>query len=106
MVALIVYNNEVFNKRSYPFFAHIQAEEEMMGKDRKIKLLEDDLDRAEERYANSDAQLKSLTTEVEELKRDNQKLQRELESLDGKETHSHTCIQIDTHTCINVYKML
>ena len=51
---------------------------------RKLKLLETDLDQAEDQKADSDSKAKDLEAQVEELTRENKQLQNRVNVLEGK----------------------
>lgn len=51
---------------------------------RKLKLLENDLDTAEDKYADSNAKVKDYETQVEELSRENKQLTHRINTLEGK----------------------
>ena len=62
---------------------------------RKLKLLETDLDQAEDQKADSDGKAKDLEAQVEELTRENKTLQNRVNTLEGKSnTVSQGVIQI------------
>ena len=50
---------------------------------RKLKLLESDLDTAEDKAADQTEKVKELETQNEELLRENKQLQRKVEVLEG-----------------------
>lgn len=51
---------------------------------RKLKLLENDLDTAEDKYADSNAKVKDYEAQVEELSRENKQLNHRINTLEGK----------------------
>ncbi len=65
------------------FFSPSQAEEQNNALTRKIKLLEEDLENAEDSATTANEQNKVLENEVEELKRENTKFRKEIETLEG-----------------------
>lgn len=56
----------------------------MQNLTRKMKLLETDLDSAEDRVADISDKNKELEAEVEELQRENKTLQRRVDTLEGE----------------------
>ena len=58
-------------------------EQEVQGKERRLKLLEQDLDAAEDMATESQKKVKDLETENDDLKRENGKLKREIQELEG-----------------------
>lgn len=66
--------------------ALLQAEQEVQNLLRKLKMVEGDLDQAEDKQAESDAKVKDLETQVEELTRERQQLQHRVNILEGKST--------------------
>ena len=62
----------------------------MQAKERKIKLLENDLDAAEDSSAEYQAKWKDVEQRVEDTERENQKLKREINQLEGM--YMYTCI--------------
>lgn len=61
-----------------------QAEQEVQNLMRKLKLLENDLDQAEDQKADSDSKAKDLEVQNEELIRENKQLQNRVNVLEGK----------------------
>ena len=53
----------------HAFKNYLQAELEIQSLQRKLKLSEDDLDRAEDQLADANSRLKEQENELEELKR-------------------------------------
>ncbi len=62
---------------------YIQAEAELQAKERKIKLLETDLDAAEDTSADYQAKSKEFEQRAEDAERENQRLKREINQLEG-----------------------
>ena len=62
---------------------HTQLEQEVDALNRKLKLLEADLDTAEDKAADQTDKVKELETQNEELLRENKQLQRKVELLEG-----------------------
>ena len=60
-----------------------QVEQDLASHANKMKLLESDLDLAEERATDSTAKLKDAETRVEELERENKGLRKEIERIEG-----------------------
>ena len=60
-----------------------QAEQEVQNLMRKLKLLENDLDQAEDKAADSTSKLRELETLHEESERENKQLNRKIELLEG-----------------------
>ena len=50
----------------------------------KVRLLEEDLDQAEDRASDSSSKLKEAETHVDDLDRSNKQLQRQIDSLESK----------------------
>ena len=55
----------------------------MLSQMNKLKLLESDLDQAEDRASDSTMKLKEAETKVDELERENRGLRKELERMEG-----------------------
>ncbi len=62
---------------------YIQAEAEVQAKERKIKLLETDLDAAEDTAADYQAKSKEYEQLAEDAERENQRLKRDINQLEG-----------------------
>ena len=62
---------------------HAQFEQEVDALNRKLKLLEADLDTAEDKAADQTDKVKDLETQNEELLRENKQLQRKVDVLEG-----------------------
>lgn len=61
----------------------LQAEAENQSLQNKLKLMEGDLEKAEDTTAETQERLKEAEARVEELERTNNSLKRELESVEG-----------------------
>lgn len=62
---------------------NVQFEQEVEALARKLKLLESDLDTAEDKAADQTDKLKELEAQNEELLRENKQLQRRVDVLEG-----------------------
>ena len=71
------------------FFLGPQAEQEVQSLQRKLKLLENDLEMAEEKAADSTDKLKESETQAEELTRENKQLNHRIDVLEGKGTEKN-----------------
>ncbi len=56
------------------------------AKDRKIRLLECDLDKVEDDHALKCHEVKTHAADIEELQRENKKLKRDIQLLEGKDS--------------------
>ena len=65
---------------------HTQLEQEVDALNRKLKLLEADLDTAEDKAADQTDKVKELEAQNEELLRENKQLQRRVDVLEGMST--------------------
>ncbi len=62
----------------------LKVEQELQVYQRKLKLMEDDLDSAEDRLATSQASLKETENANDELVRENKGLHRKVDELEGR----------------------
>ena len=62
---------------------HTQAEQEVENLQRKLKLLESDLDTAEDKAADNSEKLKEFEAQNEELTRENKQLHHKIDVLEG-----------------------
>lgn len=62
---------------------NFQAEQEVQNLMRKLKLLENDLDQAEDKAAEATSKLKDLETQYEEAEREKKQMQRRIDVLEG-----------------------
>lgn len=60
-----------------------QAEQEVQNLLRKLKLMENDLDTAEDKFMDTNAKFKDRETQVEELTRENKQLDHRISVLEG-----------------------
>lgn len=62
---------------------YLQAEQEIQNLNRKMKLLENDLDAAEDKGTDANAKCKDNEVQIEELTRENKQLQHRISVLEG-----------------------
>ena len=60
----------------------------------KVRLLEEDLDQAEDRASESSTKLKEAEAHVEDLERTNKQLQRQIDTLESK------CVASASRVCL------
>lgn len=76
-------NNAQYFTLKHTHTLRVQLEQEVDALNRKLKLLETDLDTAEDKAADQTDKVKELETQNEELLRENKQLQRRVDVLEG-----------------------
>ena len=95
-----------------------KSEQEVSSLQNKVRLLEEDLDQAEDRASDSSSKLKEAETHVDDLDRSNKQLQRQIDSLESKyvASASRVClsarekktngegVRLCKYVCVQIYR--
>ena len=89
--SLFLFLSLIYSPSHHPL-THSQLEQEVDALNRKLKLLEADLDTAEDKAADSGDRCKDLEDKNEELERENKQLQHRIQRLEGEIVLACVCV--------------